>query len=220
MSKRKERKIMEQALEMEARVEEQVVLEDHRDEDQGNPLSDESPAEQSPTEDEGENRSPDYIEPDQASLIASNEIENRSTGTFEDDKAVLEAENESREEKIARLSAELAELTGTTSVPTKAKNQASGKAGSKKYVLLREMPTWGKVPQQQLDLARVLVSNLVIGQEYTEQEVFDVLNKDKASYPSLANSRQDVTYLFRYYRGLKKDVKHAGFVARGFLKTL
>ena len=39
-------------------------------------------------------------------------------------------------------------------------------------------------------------------------------------YPSLFKSTQDVTYLFRYYRGLKNDGKHAGFIARDFLRMI
>jgi hypothetical protein len=38
-------------------------------------------------------------------------------------------------------------------------------------------------------------------------------------FKSITSSVQDPTYLLRYYRGLKNDGKHAGFVARDFLRV-
>jgi len=100
------------------------------------------------------------------------------------------------------------------------KNQKPGKANaSRKYVLLdKELKSWGKVPQQQADIAKLLGANMEVGKEYTESEVFDMLMEKSAEYNSLLSSKQDPTYLFRYYRGLKNDGKHAGFIARGFLR--
>lgn len=103
-----------------------------------------------------------------------------------------------------------------------AKNHKPGKpSASRKYVLLdAALKSWGKVPQQQADLAKVLSDNLEVGKEYTEGEVFDVLIEKTANVPSIAGSKQDPTYLFRYYRGLGNDGKHAGFIARDFIRVI
>jgi hypothetical protein len=98
------------------------------------------------------------------------------------------------------------------------KNQVAGTPGNRSYVREGVLNTEGKVPQQQADLAKILTNRMPVGEKFTEAQVFGFLNADKGDYPSLVNSRQDVTYLFRYYRGLKPSGKHAGFVARGFLK--
>ena len=123
------------------------------------------------------------------------------------------------EEKIAQLQEKLAKLEGGDSVK---KNQKPGKPqAGRKYVLLsRELKSWGKVPQQQADIAKLLGQLLTVGQEYTEAEVFATLEDYRCEFPSLANSVQDPTYLFRYYRGLKNDGKHAGFVARDFIRVI
>ena len=54
--------------------------------------------------------------------------------------------------------------------------------------------------------------------EWTEEEVFELVKDSAKEHESLRKSKQDPTYLFRYYRGLKNDGKHAGFIARGFLR--
>lgn len=104
---------------------------------------------------------------------------------------------------------------------TAAHKAKTTKVGTSKYVLLsRSLDSWGKIPQQQADLAKILTSNFEPGVEIPEAELFKALEENKHKFPSLANSRQEVTYLFRYYRGLRLDGKHAGFVARGFLKQV
>lgn len=136
--------------------------------------------------------------------------------------------NEAVYDQIAALKAELAALRGDSEVKevTKVdsnlkKNQKPGKASSsRKYVVSGPMKTCGKVPQQQADLAAILVANMEVGKEYTEQEVFNFLIDGSGDYPSLFKSTQDVTYLFRYYHGLKNDGKHAGFIARDFLRMI
>lgn len=139
--------------------------------------------------------------------------------------------NEQAIAMIAELTKQLEELkNGAAAVrPTEAtkegnvkKNQKPGKANaSRKYVLLdKELKSWGKVPQQQADIAKLLGSNMEVGKEYSEAEVFDMLMEKCADYTSLVNSVQDPTYLFRYYRGLKNDGKHAGFIARNFLRMV
>lgn len=100
------------------------------------------------------------------------------------------------------------------------KNQKPGKADpNRKYVLLsKKMKEWGNIPQQQADLADLLSKNMEVGKEYTEPEVFNILIDGAGEYQSLYKSVQDVTYLFRYYRGLKNDGKRGSFVARDFLR--
>ena len=125
---------------------------------------------------------------------------------------------------IAELTKQLEELKGGSKVTNDGvkKNQKPGKANaSRKYVLLdKELKSWGKVPQQQADIARLLGTNMEIGREYTEAEVFDMLLDKSVEYNSLLGSKQDPTYLFRYYRGLKNDGKHAGLIARNFLRMV
>ena len=71
-----------------------------------------------------------------------------------------------------------------------------------------------------IDIAKILADNFEVGKEYGEAEVFDVLMDKSSEFVSLANSRQDPTYLFRYYRGLGNDGKHAGLVARDFIRVI
>ncbi len=113
---------------------------------------------------------------------------------------------------IAKLQAELDALKKAP------KNQVAGTPGNRSYTRIAAvLNTEGKIPQQQADLAKILTKRMPIGEKFTEAQVFAFLNEDKPEFPSLVNSRQDVTYLFRYYRGLKPSGKHAGFVARKFL---
>lgn len=126
--------------------------------------------------------------------------------------------NEELQQQIAELSAQVAQLKNEQSAVKK--NHKPGVANaSRKYVLLtKTLSTWGKVPQQQKDIADLLSKHMVVGQEYSEQEVFDLMIDQSGEYPSITSSKQDATYLFRYYRGLKNDGKHAGLIARDFLR--
>ena len=125
---------------------------------------------------------------------------------------------------IAELTKQLEELKGGSKVTNDGvkKNQKPGKANaSRKYVLLdKELKSWGKVPQQQADIAKLLGVNMEVGSEWTEEELFDLVATGAKEYASLRNSTQDPTYLFRYYRGLKNDGKYAGFIARNFLRMV
>jgi hypothetical protein len=115
-------------------------------------------------------------------------------------------------ELVMKLEAEAAELR------KQPKNKVAGKPGKNKYVLLtKQFQAWGKVPQQQADIAAILTQNMEVGKEYGEAEVFSMLVDGSGDYPSLSRSVQDPTYLFRYYRGLKNDGKHAGLIARKLL---
>lgn len=124
---------------------------------------------------------------------------------------------ESLEEKIAKLQAQLLALT--TKTP---KNHVQGRINeSRKYVLhSKTLASWGKVPQQQADIAKILADNFEVGKQIPESEVFAAIQENAGKFPSLANSRQDPTYVFKYYRGLKREDKHAGFIARGFLTVV
>jgi hypothetical protein len=132
--------------------------------------------------------------------------------------------NEQAIAMIAELTKQLEELKGGSKVTNDGvkKNQKPGKANaSRKYVLLdKELKSWGKVPQQQADLAAIMAESMDVGSEWTEEELFDLVATSAKEYASLRNSKQDPTYLFRYYRGLKNDGKHAGFVARNFLRMV
>jgi hypothetical protein len=86
------------------------------------------------------------------------------------------------------------------------------------YVRLGEFRMDGRVPQQQLDLVQILTVGMEIDKEYSEDYVFKILETGRDGYKSLRESKQAVTYLFRYYRGLKAEGRHAGFVARDFIR--
>lgn len=124
-------------------------------------------------------------------------------------------------EELKKLKNQIAELTAAKPAAFKPKkNHVTGAASpTRVYKLLtKQMPSWGKVPQQQADLATILSNEFETDVEYTEKQVFDLLISKACWYDSLAKSKQDPTYLFRYYRGLKMDTKYAGFIARGFLR--
>ena len=163
----------------------------------------------------------EVVEEEVLDLMEKEEVEEMT----EDEKILAE---------VARLQAELEALkngdkkNGGAPTTTKKedkggsnvkKNQKPGKAdATRKYERLGEFKAWGKVPQQQADLAAIITESVDLGAEWTEEELFDLVSTGAKDYASLRNSKQDPTYLFRYYRGLKNDGKHAGFVARGFLR--
>lgn len=122
--------------------------------------------------------------------------------------------NEVLAKELAELKATLARLTAQP------KNHVPAKVTDKSYERLGDLKTWGKVPQQQLDLANILVRHMELGKKYSEAEVFAFLVTDRDQYVQLRTSRQDVTYLFKYYRGLKKTATHGGFFARDFIKAV
>jgi hypothetical protein len=115
--------------------------------------------------------------------------------------------------------AEVARPSGAVVVK---KNHAMPKAqAGRKYVLLsKSLANWGKVPQQQQDLATILASNFEVGVEVAEDEVFAKVVEHASSYPSLASSVQNPAYVMKYYLGLdKRDGRHAGFIRRGFVQV-
>lgn len=129
-------------------------------------------------------------------------------------------------EMIAQLKAKIAQLEAEPAVRAEvveakvAKNHRAVKADpNRSYVRLGELKLWGNVPQQQKDLADIIRRNFAVGESFTEAQLFAVLEASAESYEKLRTSRQHVTYLFAYYRGLKNDgAKYAGFVGRGFLR--
>jgi hypothetical protein len=79
----------------------------------------------------------------------------------------------------------------------------------------------GCIPQQQADIASILIKGMEKGARYSEEYVFSLVNEQGVNYQQLRTSKQATDYLFRYYRGLnKKDNKHLGFIIRGFLQQL
>lgn len=129
-----------------------------------------------------------------------------------------EKENVVNHEEAQQLIADLKTQIAALAAPKK--NHRPSKVTDKKYARLGILKLYGNVPQQQKDLAAILISRMEIGVEYSEKEVYDFLIDGMGDYSSLTKSSQDVTYLFRYYRSLKPDVKYAGFVARDFLRVV
>lgn len=134
----------------------------------------------------------------------------------------LQIPEETLEQKFERLQTQLAELKAAqTANPATAapKNHQPGKPdANRKYQLLsKSLNAWGKVPQQQADLAKLLADNFEVNEEIPEAELFRVITEQAPNFKSLAGSKQHPTYLFKYYRGLKPSGNHAGFIARDFL---
>jgi hypothetical protein len=144
----------------------------------------------------------------------------QSTGPvtlFGADNKPLALSDENQAIILSELAAAVAQLEA---LKKPAKNKVAGIPKQVTYILLsKTLASWGKVPQQQQDIAEILARHLEVGVPRTEAEVFDIVTRESVNYTSLAKSVQHPTYLFKYYRGLKHDHKHAGFVARGFLKA-
>lgn len=128
------------------------------------------------------------------------------------------------QEMVARLSAgqQIMTTKGETMNDDELKKGArpvKPKEGRTYQLLLEELPLWGKVPQQQRDLAAILLDHMAVGELYSEAEVFGFLTEDAANYTSLRTSKMHVTYLFAYYRAFsKKDTVHGSFFKRNFLR--
>ena len=113
---------------------------------------------------------------------------------------------------------------GPTLVPAggkPAKNHVDSKPGTSRYKLLsKSLASWGKVPAQQAAIADILAKHFEPGVEVPESDLFAKLVECRDNYPSLKQSKQSVTYLFRYYRGLKHEGNHCGFIGRNFLQKV
>jgi hypothetical protein len=114
-----------------------------------------------------------------------------------------------------------ANVAAAEAAAKQAKNRVAAKPdANRKYVRIADLDTTGKIPRQQADLAKILTESMDIGKEWSEAEVFSLVEESASEYPSLANSKQAPSYLFRYYRSLKADGKRGGFIARGFLQQI
>jgi len=94
------------------------------------------------------------------------------------------------------------------------------KAGRKYVLQSKSLATWGKVPQQQLDIADILTRHFDVGVSVDEAEVFAKVAEQAPMYPHLATSVQDSTYLLKYYLNLSAKNNHAGLVARGLVQVV
>jgi hypothetical protein len=152
-------------------------------------------------------------------VVNEKKLENATAEQLAEALAALRAQIEALKGNLPEKFVEKKETTTMTGVP---KNHRPGKPqAGRKYVLLsKSLSSWGRIPQQQADLAKTLVGNLEVGKEYGEAEVFDILMEKAVEHASIRGSIQDPTYLFRYYRGLKNDGKRAGFIARNFLRVI
>ena len=126
--------------------------------------------------------------------------------------------NEDRDAQIRAQIAETQAALAALKAPANKSHRAQ-KPKNQVWVRLGELKTFGKVPQQQKDLAAILVQKMEVGVQYSEEEVFNFTTECAANYPSLVKSTMHCTYLLRYYRGLKHEGNHAGFIARGFLRV-
>jgi hypothetical protein len=120
--------------------------------------------------------------------------------------------------QVAELRAKIAEVAKSA---VKKNHVAPKPIAGRRYVLLaKSLASWGKVPQQQADIATILSKNFEVGIEVPETEVLARVAIEATNYPSLAKSVQDPGYLLRYYLGLdKKDGKHAGYIKRNFVQV-
>jgi len=121
-------------------------------------------------------------------------------------------------EVLNQKSTEPAKETGVKK--NKSHERSKPKQGRKYVLLAKELKNWGKVPQQQADVAKLLANYLDVDVEYTEKEVFETIEEHAGEFNSLAISTMDPVYVFRYYRGLGNDQKYGGFVARDFLRQI
>lgn len=164
-----------------------------------------------------DNMNIDNVNSETVSSVAANinaEIQNPETQSPESLVAQFSALVLSLQQELAELRAQQQVLVNTPRVPV---TRAST---TKKYVLLTDkLAVWGKVPQQQADIADILANTFEVGTPFTEDELIAALNREKDQYPALATSRQDMKYVFSYYRGLgNRDGKHAGYIARDFMR--
>jgi ElaB/YqjD/DUF883 family membrane-anchored ribosome-binding protein len=122
--------------------------------------------------------------------------------------------------ELAKLQEELKQLKEGGSKVPKNKQPVRAQAGRTYVLLNKSLANWGKVPQQQADIAALLAESMEVGKPWTEAEVFALVTEYAGEKPSIANSVQHPTHLFTYYRGLKNNGKHAGYIARNFLRMV
>jgi len=122
--------------------------------------------------------------------------------------------------ELAKLQEELKQLKEGGSKVPKNKQPVRAQAGRTYVLLNKSLANWGKVPQQQADIAALMAESMEVGKEWTEEELFSLITEYAHEKKSLAGSVQHPTYLFTWYRGLKNDGKYAGFIARNFVRMI
>jgi hypothetical protein len=153
------------------------------------------------------------------------EIEARKAALVPRAETVEERLERERATYLVQDTAQVDEPKGQGPAPGRSsikKNQTAVKPlPGRRYVLLsKSLADWGKVPQQQADLAAILSASLPVGEEVPEDQVLARVYAGAAQFPSLATSVQDPGYLLRYYLGLnKRDGKHVGFIGRNFVQV-
>jgi hypothetical protein len=106
-------------------------------------------------------------------------------------------------------------VQGGTTSPRAVRPQA----GRRYLCLVPHLPAWGKVPQQQADLAALFLEVAKQGESVSEEALFAHLIAGASRFESLRKSRQHPTYLWSYYRSFdKKDNKHGSFIKRGLFR--
>jgi hypothetical protein len=139
---------------------------------------------------------------------------------------------EEQQRIMAEIQALRAQIAAKAQPPVKAIRVTEAADGLKKgarpvrpqvgrtYELLTKvLADWGRVPQQQRDLADIVARSFEVGEPFSEAELFAALTAHAAEYPQLAKSTMHVTYLWAYYRSFdKKDGKHASFIRRNFIR--
>ena len=122
--------------------------------------------------------------------------------------------------ELAKLQEELKQLKEGGSKVPKNKQPVRAQAGRTYVLLSKSLANWGRVPQQQADIAALMAESMEVGKEWTEEELFSLITEYAHEKKSLAGSVQHPTYLFTWYRGLKNDGKYAGFIARNFVRMI
>jgi hypothetical protein len=145
--------------------------------------------------------------------------------------------------ELARLQAELAKLQAAPQVDAEAEDWAAALGGSaakaevvgkvdsrgRKAVgaksgrtyqrLSAALADWGKVPQQQADLAKLFAEACEVGKAVSEEALYAYLTSNGDRFESLRKSTMSATYLWSYYRSFsKKDQVHGSFIRRNYLR--
>ena len=117
------------------------------------------------------------------------------------------------------LSARVEQLSSNQSTQQK---QSSVKLDTvKRFYRLGDMSKEGSVPQQQHDIAQILDLYMLPEEKYSEAELVGALEQEKSNFPQIANSKQPLVRLFRYYVTTPLNTpsrpKHWNLIDRGFM---
>lgn len=127
------------------------------------------------------------------------------------------------ESRVAEMKAKLDEFAKKDEERYEiAKNRVQYEGDPDQYYARLNSRAWSKVDEweggaQFLALAEILEEVVPVDGDgkIAEPKLFAILRERQPKYSALSASRQDVTYLFRYYRGYKD-----GFVKRGLLSVI